>query len=283
MQSLKLYDDTFFMWYGVATVSRIDKMIGFFCRISSLLYGSFAKETYNLIDTTNQTHPIGVNSMIESKSGHCIMWWKEMQSLNLNKDKIIMCRRMCFFFLKYIPWLHLHQGTSLSSGWSSHWLHLHQGTSLSSGWSSHWLHLHQGIIVNHRHGWMITSTWWCPDDYIYIRDYIYMMMPMIIPLITSTSWHQRESSSWMNDYTYIRALHYVVGVSWNTCIAMHIFHFTHRMVCNSYAYTSLYSYHVMQCPDVDVISSIGQSDRLNHRIFLQNIVSFIWLFCKRDL
>jgi len=40
--------------YGVATVSRIDKIIGLFCRIPSLLQGSFAKETYNLIDPTNR-------------------------------------------------------------------------------------------------------------------------------------------------------------------------------------------------------------------------------------
>jgi len=33
--------------YVVATVSRIDKRIGLFCRIWSLLQGSFAKETYN--------------------------------------------------------------------------------------------------------------------------------------------------------------------------------------------------------------------------------------------
>ena len=33
--------------YGVATVSRIDKIKGLFCRMSSLLYGSFEKATYN--------------------------------------------------------------------------------------------------------------------------------------------------------------------------------------------------------------------------------------------
>jgi len=33
--------------YGVATVSRINKSVGLFCRIASLLQGSFAKETYN--------------------------------------------------------------------------------------------------------------------------------------------------------------------------------------------------------------------------------------------
>ena len=40
------------MSYEVATVSRIDNIIGLFCRIASLLYGSFAKEIYNFIDPT---------------------------------------------------------------------------------------------------------------------------------------------------------------------------------------------------------------------------------------
>jgi len=44
--------------YGVATISRIDKITGLFCRIWSLLHRSFAKETYNLIDPTNQNHLI---------------------------------------------------------------------------------------------------------------------------------------------------------------------------------------------------------------------------------
>ena len=34
--------------------------LGLFCRISSLSQGSFAKETYNFIDPTNQSHPICV-------------------------------------------------------------------------------------------------------------------------------------------------------------------------------------------------------------------------------
>jgi len=46
--------------YGVASVSRIDKIIGFFCRMSSLLQGSFAKETCNFIDPANRSHPIAV-------------------------------------------------------------------------------------------------------------------------------------------------------------------------------------------------------------------------------
>jgi len=45
--------------YGVATISRLIKIIGLYCRISSLLYGSFAKETYNFKEPTNRSHPIG--------------------------------------------------------------------------------------------------------------------------------------------------------------------------------------------------------------------------------
>jgi len=37
---------------GVATISRIDKIVGRFRRIASLLWGFFAKETYDLIDAT---------------------------------------------------------------------------------------------------------------------------------------------------------------------------------------------------------------------------------------
>ena len=43
---------------GLATVSRIDKIIGLFRRVLSLLKGSFAKETYDFINPINQSHPI---------------------------------------------------------------------------------------------------------------------------------------------------------------------------------------------------------------------------------
>jgi len=46
--------------YAVATISRLYKITGLFCRISSLLQGSFAEETCNLIDPTNRSHPIGL-------------------------------------------------------------------------------------------------------------------------------------------------------------------------------------------------------------------------------
>jgi len=44
--------------YGVATTSRLLKIKGLFCNISSLLQGSFAKETHDFKEPTNHTHPI---------------------------------------------------------------------------------------------------------------------------------------------------------------------------------------------------------------------------------
>ena len=43
---------------GVATIGRLLKIIGFFCRIWSLLLGSFAKETYNFKEPTDRSQPI---------------------------------------------------------------------------------------------------------------------------------------------------------------------------------------------------------------------------------
>ena len=54
-------------WYGVAMISRLLKIIGLFCRISSLLEGSFAKETCNFKEPTSRSHPIGINSRIQTK------------------------------------------------------------------------------------------------------------------------------------------------------------------------------------------------------------------------
>ena len=43
--------------YGVATISRLLKMTGLFYRILSLLWVSFAKETYHFKEPTNRSHP----------------------------------------------------------------------------------------------------------------------------------------------------------------------------------------------------------------------------------
>ena len=44
--------------YGVATISRLLKIICLFAEYRSLLYGSFAKDTYNFKKPTNRSHPI---------------------------------------------------------------------------------------------------------------------------------------------------------------------------------------------------------------------------------
>jgi len=52
----------------VATISRLLKIIGLFCRISALLQGSFAKETYNFKEPTNRSHPISISTSLLSKA-----------------------------------------------------------------------------------------------------------------------------------------------------------------------------------------------------------------------
>ena len=52
--------------YGVATIRRLLKIIGLFCKISSLLWGSFAKETSHMEEFTNRSHPI-------ANAGHILM------------------------------------------------------------------------------------------------------------------------------------------------------------------------------------------------------------------
>ena len=47
---------------GVSTISRLLTIIGLYCRIQSLLQGSFAKETFNLKEPTNHSHPIACSS-----------------------------------------------------------------------------------------------------------------------------------------------------------------------------------------------------------------------------
>ena len=44
--------------YGVASVSRIDKIIGLFCKRDLLKRRYSAQETYDFIDPTNHSHPI---------------------------------------------------------------------------------------------------------------------------------------------------------------------------------------------------------------------------------
>ena len=51
----------------MATIGKLLEIIGLFCRISSLLQGPFAKETYDFQEPTNRSHPIrtfGIHSSL---------------------------------------------------------------------------------------------------------------------------------------------------------------------------------------------------------------------------
>ena len=52
------YVHTYVYTYVVASMRRLLKTIGLYCRLSSILQDSFAKETYNFKEPTNQSHPI---------------------------------------------------------------------------------------------------------------------------------------------------------------------------------------------------------------------------------
>ena len=52
--------------YGVATVSRIDKIIGLFCKRTLYKRRYSAKETYHLIDPTNRSHPKSITLPFDS-------------------------------------------------------------------------------------------------------------------------------------------------------------------------------------------------------------------------
>ena len=54
---------------GVATISRLLKSPGLFCRISSLLYASFAKATHNFKEPTNRSHHIPITLLRPERRG----------------------------------------------------------------------------------------------------------------------------------------------------------------------------------------------------------------------
>ena len=59
-------DHTLYIVYAVPTISRLLQITGLFCRISSVLWGSFATKTYHFQEPTNRSHPICVYGCTES-------------------------------------------------------------------------------------------------------------------------------------------------------------------------------------------------------------------------
>jgi len=50
------------LWGGVATIGRLFKNIGLSCRIQSVLWGSFAKETYNFKEPSDRISLLSLGS-----------------------------------------------------------------------------------------------------------------------------------------------------------------------------------------------------------------------------
>ena len=78
------------MTYGVATISRLLEIIGLFCRISSLLYSSFAKETYNFEEPTNRSHSI-ITCDSALASAIALAEYSLIYRALLQKSPIILC------------------------------------------------------------------------------------------------------------------------------------------------------------------------------------------------
>jgi len=51
--------------HGVPAISRLLKITGLFCRISSLLWVSFAKKTFSFKEPTNRSHPISLILLLD--------------------------------------------------------------------------------------------------------------------------------------------------------------------------------------------------------------------------
>jgi len=88
-----VHEYTSFERYGVATISRLLKITGLFYRISSLLYGSFAKETYHYKKSSTGSHPISQLPLYESV--HVFI-----QKILMYIYAIYICIYICYIYLR---------------------------------------------------------------------------------------------------------------------------------------------------------------------------------------
>jgi len=137
----------------VATVSRIDKIIGFFCRILSLLQGSFAKETCIFIDPTNHSQPISSSvSTVQLVHRYEVLYLEYNSFIDMKFCICSTTRSSISHVLHLYPELfdHITSLSSLSNSWStSPLLHLHQTLSFISSFpsKSHVLHLSHTFFI----------------------------------------------------------------------------------------------------------------------------------------
>jgi len=101
--AIPMSDDTS---YGVATISRLLQIIRLFCRIQSLLWGSFASfatETYHFKEPPNRGHPIPVYVTGPYS------WYRWLVAVYTYVRDFYSCIPVCVAYL-FIPWL-LHMYT----------------------------------------------------------------------------------------------------------------------------------------------------------------------------
>jgi len=80
------------------TLYRLLQIIGLFCRIQSLLYGSFAEETYNSKEPVNRSHPI---------AHMCAFVCEKAQKSHI-KETMFCKRDLNFFILHVFEFMYIH-------------------------------------------------------------------------------------------------------------------------------------------------------------------------------
>ena len=133
--------------YGVASVSRIHKIIGLFCKrdLQKRLFS--AKETYNLNDPTNHSHPIYVSLVsciaclfclvisVARVSCHVCLCCLSYMSLGCPVPSLVRVHTLCLSLAHSLCLVRRHawgvlQYVAVRVGWQNH-------TSCHTRWMSH--------------------------------------------------------------------------------------------------------------------------------------------------
>ena len=103
----------------LATISRLLKIIGLFCRISTVLWGSFAKETCDFKGPTNRSHPIAAYRILIR---HCDMTLDVYMSHVTHVHRILIphCDATLDIYTSHVTHIHLCILLPVSRHISSH-------------------------------------------------------------------------------------------------------------------------------------------------------------------
>jgi len=88
---------------GVASVSRINKIIGLFCKRALQKRRYSAKETYDFIDPTDRSHPICVLHICDMTHYICV----SHVCVHVCRD-VCMCDVTCAYATSHVTRAHIH-------------------------------------------------------------------------------------------------------------------------------------------------------------------------------